>query len=108
MILSQIANWEDYGITVSTPCPTTTSTEDVFDGSIAPSFSCELVNTNDTSRSTVERSSVLYVFLFIDAVVESTNDIPTHPTSHQLCMTTNMYSGYDSLKFCWCTKFIVI
>jgi len=93
VILSQLASWEDYGITVSTLCPTTRSTEDVFDRSIAPSFSCELVSSIDTSRSTVERSSVLHVFIFIDAVVESADDIPTHPTSHQLCMFTTIVGG---------------
>ena len=97
VILSQIANWEDYGITISSPCLTTGSVEEVFDKTIMPSFSCELASTNDTSRSSVERNSVLYVFLFIDAVVESTNVIPTHPTSNQLCMyTITAYSEYSA------------
>jgi len=86
--LSQLVSWEDYGITISSLCSTTSGVEDEFDGMITPSFSCELLSNNETS--TVERSSAIFVFLFINAVVESSSDIPTHPISHQLCKSTGM------------------
>ena len=71
LLLSQIVNWEDYGVAIGNPC-CTESTSDSFDQTVVPSFSNELVITKEPTRaSVVERNSFLYVFLFIEAAVES-------------------------------------
>lgn len=85
LLLSQIVNWEDYGVAIGNQY-FAGSTGDNFDQIMVPSFSNELIITKDSTRtSVVERNCVLYVFLFIEAVVEVVDVISSiDATSRQL------------------------
>ena len=84
LLLSQLANWEDYGVAIGNRCPTE-NTSDNFDQMVTASFSNELIVTKDSTRaSVVERNCILYIFLFIEAVVESVDVSSTDSTRHQL------------------------
>ena len=84
MLLSQVVNWEDYGVAIGNLC-CTENTSDNFNQTMVPSFSNELVITKDPTRtSVVERNSVLYIFLFIEAAVESVDVSSTDSVGRQL------------------------
>jgi len=84
LLLSQIVNWKDYGVAIGNQhC--TESTDNSFDQTVTPSFSNELITTMDSSRtSVVERNSILHIFLFIQAAIESGDVSSTDSTTHQL------------------------
>ena len=84
LLLSQLANWEDYGVGIGNRCPTE-CTGNNFDQMVTASFSNELIVTKDSTRaSVVERNCILYIFLFIEAVVESVDVSSTDSIRHQL------------------------
>ena len=84
LLLSQIVNWEDYGVAIGNTC-CAESTGDDFDQTVIPSFSNELIITKDPSRtSIVERNCVLHLFLFIEAVVELDDVSSMDSTSRKL------------------------
>ena len=87
MLLSQVVNWEDYGVAIGNPC-CAESTSDNFDQTVVPSFSNELVVTKDPTRASVvvKRNTFLYVFLFIEAAVESVDVSSTDLVGHHLSM----------------------
>ena len=94
LLLSQIVNWEDYGVAIGNQYYVE-SGSDNFDQTIIPSFSNELIITKESSRtSVVERNCVLYVFLFIEAAVESVDESSTDSTRHQL-------SKCLPVEYCW-------
>ena len=85
LLLSQVVNWEDYGVAIGNPCCAESTGDDNFDQTVIPSFSNELVVTKDPTRaSVVERNSFLYVFLFIEAAVESVDVSSTDSAGRQL------------------------
>lgn len=92
LLLSQVVNWEDYGVAVGNQC-STERTSDNFDQTLIPSFSNELIITKDSTRvSMVERNCVLHVFLFIEAAVESADVSSMDSASRQLSK-----SAYEQL-----------
>ena len=98
LLLSQLANWEDYGVAIGNHC-SAESTGDNFDQMIIPSFSNELIVTRDSTRiSVVERNCVLYVFLFIEAAVESADVTSTDSTRHQFSKSS--YNIFIILSYC--------
>ena len=84
LLLSHVVNWEDYGVAIGNPC-CPESTGDNFDQTVVPSFSNELINIKESTRSSViERSCILYVFLFFEAAVESVDMSSTDSASRKL------------------------
>lgn len=83
LLLSQVVNWEDYGVAIGNQC-SAECTDDNFDQTVIPSFSNELIISKDSTRaSVVEQNCVLYVFLFIEAVVESVDVSSTDSIGYQ-------------------------
>ena len=84
LLLSQVVDWEDYGVAIGNPC-CPENNGDNFDQTVVSSFGNELINIKHSTRSSlIERSCILYVFLFFEAAVESVALSSTDSASRQL------------------------